>query len=343
MSFFTHFPSPKSLSIPAYGLEISDRSFKYAKFFNTQEGIKLEKFGGGKIPKDIIIGGEIKKKEDLISIFKAFFQNSNVKYVIVSLPEEKAFLSVVDLPLMENDEIGTSIEAQIEEYVPLDAQTALFDFEIIDNLKKKQSLDVAITAFPRSLVENYREVLVKSGLKPIIFEPEASALARVLLKENDSTTKMIIDFGKTRTSFIVVSNGKVLFTSTVKMAGEDLDKAISRSFSVDMKEAEKIKKKQGFIQTGEHSDVYSVTLPIISAIADEIKKYFSYWQTHYAHIHNKKDNQKIQEVILCGGDSNLKGLTEYLTYQLNLPVFRANVWVNINDINNTIPEINFEA
>jgi len=242
MAFYNLFPPFDFLKIPAFGLEISDRSFKYARLKRDKNGIRLDKFGAKEIPKDLIIAGEIKEKDSLASFLKDSFKNSGIKYVISSLPEERAFLRIVELPQMDAKNIRTSIEAQLEEYIPLAAQDAIFDFEILNGLRKGNIMDVVVVAFPRALIDSYKEVLIRAGLKPLIFELESWALARGLSRENDSTTKMIVDFGRTRISFAIVNGNKVQFTSTIKVSGDDLDKAIARSFSVSADEAERIKK-----------------------------------------------------------------------------------------------------
>jgi type IV pilus assembly protein PilM len=306
-----------------------------------EKNIRLDKFGKKEIPENLIIAGEIKKKEELKNILKDSFKNIDIKYVISSLPEERAFLRVIELPQMDPRNIRASLEAQLEEYIPLAVKDAIFDFEVLSNSKHRKTLDIVIVAFPREIVFSYKEVLVKAGLKPLIFELESWALARGLLKENDNTTKMIIDFGRTRVSFAIICKNKVQFTSTIKASGDDLDRAIARSFSVDMAEAEKIKKTQGLIRAGKYPEVYSVILPVISAIKEEIERHFSYWQTHYAHAHGRNENFTIQEVILCGGDANLLGLAEYLSFELDVPVKKANVWLNIASFEDYVPEIDF--
>ena len=49
----------------------------------------------------------------------------------------------------------------------------------------------------------------------------------------------------------------------------------------------------------------------------------------------------IKEIILCGGDANLAGLTEYLTLTLKIPVKLANVWLNVFSFEEYVPEIEF--
>jgi len=89
----------------------------------------------------------------------------------------------------------------------------------------------------------------------------------------------------------------------------------------------------------ENEKFFNAVLPIISAIKDETAKHLSFWKTHVS-LQNRTD-KKIEKIILCGGDSNLIGLPEYLSDTLNLPVKLANPWINIVSSENYIPEIDF--
>ena len=54
-----------------------------------------------------------------------------------------------------------------------------------------------------------------------------------------------------------------------------------------------------------------------------------------------KIDRQIKKVILCGGDSNLVGLSEYFSVSMKVSVEMANVWVNITNTEKYIPDISF--
>ena len=70
---------------------------------------------------------------------------------------------------------------QLEEYVPLPAAEAIFDYDIINNpLENKEQahlhLHLNLAAFPKNFVESYRDVFVGAGFIPAAFEMEAQLL-----------------------------------------------------------------------------------------------------------------------------------------------------------------------
>ena len=150
---------------------------------------------------------------------------------------------------------------------------------------------------------------------------------------------MVVDFGRTRTSFAIVSQGIIRFTSTVSLAGADLDKALVQTFKIELFAAERMKKERGLVRTKENQEVFNALLPVVSAIRDEISRHLLFWQGHAVHAHSSKP--EVAKLYLCGGESNLIGLGEYLAYDLKLPVVLANPWVNIASFEDYVPEITY--
>ncbi|NUQ57191.1 MAG: pilus assembly protein PilM [Candidatus Paceibacter sp.] len=341
--FFKLFPPPDYLKMPALCLDISDRSLKYMEFAGGSGGISLKKYGLFPIPEGVIERGEIKQKEKLAEVLRPIQKKLKNRLVMASLPEEKAFLSRVKFPLMPEKEIRGSIELQLDECVPLSAAEAIFDFDVISRSDEEGHMDINIIAFSKTFVEQYRDVLRESGYIPAAFEMEAHAFARSVVPWGERGNVIVVDFGRTRATFAIVAEGKVQFATTVGVAGQDVENAIVSNLKVGKEDVEKIKREVGFYKTKNNEDVFNAMLPIISVIKDEIKKQIDYWVSHYDE-HAKdgrkgRDKAKIQKVILCGGESTLAGLPEYLSYELKLKVELGNPWVNVCSFDDYIPEI----
>ena len=102
----------------------------------------------------------------------------------------------------------------------------------------------------------------------------------------------------------------------------------------------KKKKEFGLRRNATNREVFSVLLNGVSILRDEIVKHFLYWHTHKDE--EGKDRPLIKKVILSGGDSNLIGLSEYLSVSMKINVEIANVWVNITDTGKYVPEISLD-
>ncbi len=336
--FFNIFPTPEFLKPSVYGVDISDMSIKYAMLKRHKGEILLKEFGQRAIPPGLIESGDIKKKKELTDFLKTFRRELGNNHVTVILPEEKAYLSRITAPLMKKSEIRGSLELQLEENIPLSAAEAIFDYDVS---RDKDHLDINLIAFSSNVVNDYRDVFCDAGFNPISFEMEAHSLARalMLIDKKDDEVKMIIDFGKTHISFIVISDNKVRFSSAIKVSGKDIDSAIAGALDVNITQAEEIKKEKGFAKTKNNEKVYNAILPIISVVKNEINQIFMFWDNR-AEEHGEK-RKKIDKIILSGGDANLIGFSEFLSYEFKIPTEMANPWINILSFDERIPNITF--
>lgn len=261
-----------------------------------------------------------------------------VKSVRVSLPEEQVYLFQLRLEKNGLRNVKEGIELALEEHIPIQAEDAIFDYDLVK--EDMQSLEVQVAAIPKNIIENYLLIFKHAQISVQSFELEAQAISRAVIKNGDTETYMIVDFGKKRTGIFIVSEGIVMFTSTLDVGGEILSNMLEKSFNASFEEAEKMKQEYGLMRNVANKEIFPVLLNSVSILRDEISKHFLYWQTHKDE--ESKNNMPIKKIILCGGDSNLIGLADYLSVSMKVPVEMANVWTNIVNTENYIPEMNFK-
>ena len=336
--FFRFFPTPSFLSAPSFGLDISDESLKFVELLNTKSGIRLGRYGERVIPPGIIESGKIVDATKMAEVLSSFRKEVGVRSVSVSLPEEQVYLFQLRLEKAGLKNVREGIELALEEHVPIQAQDAIFDYDLVK--EDTQSLEVQVATVPKNVIENYLEVFQHSQIYVSSFELEAEAISRAVIKKGDPDTYMIVDFGKKRTGIFIISDGIVMFTSTLDVGGVMLTSMIQKSFKISFEEAEKMKQEFGLQRNASNKEIFAVVLNSVSILRDEIAKHFLYWQTHKDE--EGKNNPPIKKIILCGGDANLIGLADYVSVSMKNKAEMANVWTNIVDTSNYIPEIDFK-
>lgn len=322
--------------MPAVGLDISDASMRFVELLETRNGFVIGRFGEHPIPKGVIESGEVKKPADLRAVLAEVKKQYGLEYVSVSLPEEKAYLFELKLPTMRYSEVRGSIDLSIEEHIPLRTGEALFDYEILK--ETDAAIHVAVSAVPRTLVDGYTEAFSGSGMTPVVLEVETQSVARAVVPEGDKSAYLVVDFGNLRTGLTIVLDEAVQFTSTASIGGWSLTELVAKSMNITHEEAEKLKRENGM--SGSEERVRAALMPDITTLRDEIAQDVSYWQTHEDDYGKKRP--PIQKIYLCGGDSNLVGLVEYLASDLSIGVELANVFVNVNSLATYVPPISFD-
>ena len=337
-AFSRFFPTPDLLSVTSFGLDISDESIKFIELILTRDGIKAGRHGERVIPPGVVEAGKIENTRQLEEILIALRKEEGVRSVRVSLPEQQVYLYKFSLEKEGVESIRESIELSLEEHIPVPAEDAIFDYEVVHENSK--FLEIQVAAIPRNVIESYLMVFKNAGISVQSFELEAQAIMRSVIKKGDKDTYMIVDFGEKRTGIFIVSGGVVMFTSTLDIGGFTLNSMLQKSFNITHEQAEKLKFEYGLQRNTDNKDIFPVLLNSVSILRDEIAKHFVYWQTHKDE--EGKENPPIKKIILCGGDSNLIGLSEYISTSMKTPVEMANVWINVDSVKKRVPTMSFK-
>ncbi len=75
----------------------------------------------------------------------------------------------------------------------------------------------------------------------------------------------------------------------------------------------------------------------VSVLKDELVRHIAFWMSEESGI----PRSPVDRVLIVGGNGNLKGLPEYLSRVLALPVMIANVWGNAFPLDEYVPPLPF--
>jgi len=357
-----------NLKPEGFGLDISDLSLKIIKLKKKRKFLTLSSFLEQDIEPGIIKEGEIKDEKKLVKIIKEALPKVKggklkTKYVVSSLPEEKAFLQVIQLPKMPEEDLKSAVIYEAENYVPFPIEEVYLDSQIVPALYDHlDHFDVLIAALPKKIVDPYVSCLKKAGLYPQALEIESLAIARALIKKEISPFPMLlIDLGATRTSFIIFSGYSLRFTSSIPVSSQQFTESISKNLNIDLKKAEELKIKYGLniaekvVFTKKTKDdqlskeitgdkkIFDAMVPPLTDLVEQIKKCLSFYQTHASHEHLPPESKSLEKIFISGGGANLKGLRDFLSVQLKLPVSLGNPWINIlPEPLKEVPDLPFE-
>lgn len=333
------FPPPTYITMPAVGVDISDASLKYVSFapsLRKHQERTITDWGEVAVPSGVVERGQVLDQEKLVAVLKEFKAKTKAEFVRLSLPEERAYLFETEvknnLPLKE---VRNLLEFRLEENVPIPSKDVLFDYTILPAPVDARTTTVSVVAYARETIQSYFEACRSAGLSPLTFEVEAQAMSRAMVPQDLKEAVMIVDFGKSRSGIGIVYKGVLLYTSTIDIGGQQLSQVL-RKVVGDRPESEltQIKNSQGLLRGIDSAEVREALIPTVSVVKDELATRMQYW-----HLRNGGGTRRIGSILLCGGSSNLRGLPEYLTETLNVPVCRGNVWENVLSLEDRVPPI----
>ena len=221
--FFKIFPPPKLILMEYSGLDISDDAIRCLRYVKNSKTMHVAQFGEAALPAGIVSGGDIKDEKAFLGELTKFNGKKNLRYVKVSIPEEKSYLFQTEVPVDSLHAISQNIESKLEENVPLPAPEVVFYFDLLPLSVTKGVLKASVSVVPRVYVESMISMVDRAGMRAVAFEVVPKAVARATISSLDTGTMMIINSMNEKTGIYVVSAGVVCFTSTVPSGEKDGD------------------------------------------------------------------------------------------------------------------------
>lgn len=324
-----------------WGLDISDFSLKIVSLekpglfpAHGSTEFRVSCFLRRDIPQGVIQNGVIRDRKKLIEIIRTAVAEAaggklKGKDVIVSLPEHEAFIRLVEMPMMTEEELRSAVRYEAESDIPLPLEEVYLDWKTVPSPLGDQNkhMDVLFGALPRLIVDDYFSLLSEAGLRVAVMEIESLATVRSLIFGGYSPDPLLIaDLGSGRTSFIIFAGRAPRFTTSLPISGEKMISAIAQKADLGEDEARRLKYEYGLSDNEKGAVVSEALQPILTELSDQINSFINFYE---GHKHKHGSSASISKVILCGGGANLIGLDLWLSTALKLPVEIGNPWINI--------------
>lgn len=241
--------------------------------------------------------------------------------VIASIPSFSTFATVIEMPYISNENLARALPYEAKKYIPIPLDEVVVDWSIVgvtngqDGVQgRPSSVEIFLAAVPKDETERYRNIIKNAGLKLNAIELENSALIRALLG-NDLSPTVIVNIGGRSTSIIIVNRGYERVSHNYEVGGFEITKSISQSLSVSLEKAEELKKKFGLIKKDDNIISEAIT-PLINMMVFETQKTISNYE--------EAKKEKIANIILVGGLSNMPGMIGYFKEKLGRQIVLGN-------------------
>lgn len=242
-------------------------------------------------------------------------------YTSVSIPTANTFSRVVRLPIEVEKDLASTIDLEIEQYIPIPKNLLTVDYTITSRTNK--NLEVLICATPKNIVNRVIDIVRSVQLEPVLIEPSMNSISRLLYKNEAGYLRTIVmDIGLTGTD-IAVLDKIIKATSSIQTGGNTFTMSIARSMNIPVERAHQLKLLKGFNKSPEQKDITKALKPDMDIIINEIKKLLRYYE-------ERLEGEPIEQIIITGVGSNVAGLGDYFTNALYLPVRLANPWQDVS-------------
>lgn len=341
--FARWFPVPGTLFPHASGIDITDGSVKWMTLADRNEELRVSAYGSAPIPAGVVASGAVKDVHALANILKGLKKSlGGPPAAHAALPEEAAYVFSMHVPLKSSrSQIMNMIEFELEGRVPIPPSQAVYDYDTIFS-RDDHGEEIAVTVFPKELAEGYAAAFQEAGIELMSLELEARSIGRAIsIGINDPVT-MLVDCGRARTGIAILKHGIPIFTSTIEIGGDDMNRAVSDSLGLPADQIQLFKNNHGLVADDPGTEKGRVALDkVASSLAEEISRHYRFWDTR--RNDGGEPTAPVERVYLLGGSANLRGFPECVAGRVHANTERPNVWRNVASFDSYIPPIDLRT
>lgn len=243
----------------------------------------------------------------------------------------------LEMPRVKTNDLESMIRYEIEQYLPIDLSEYLIDYKVQEEKKEvsDSTMRVLIAAMPSEIASKHVELAGRIGLEPKVLDINSNAISKLFGDYDFNKTIALLDVGYNSINISIVSGGRFQFSRLIPCGASELITAVAEAYGVEAKEAEqKIISDADLKSTVDVGELNKILKSIVDRWSDDIQRVFQFYKTR-----NSKNN--IDEIYLYGGLSNLRGMPEYMTKTMNMPVRRIKTISSIK-MDKHCDEINLE-
>lgn len=314
-----------------FGLDISSSTVKVAEARTVKDGYELEAFGEIKTPSTLLS----KNPQDDIIIVKTIKQlldesQIHSRQAYIALPNSSVYNSVIQLPLLNDQELANALKFEAEQYIPIPMDEVYLEHQILyspPKEKTEEKMDVLIVAAKKNMVDKIIKICEMAEIIPLVVETAMLGTVRALQNQLGDNA-VLVEIGDLGTSVTIIQKGIIKQSSSIPTGGKALTRAIAQSLNLPEQQAKQYKHAYGLERDLLEGKIAQALEEPIGIIVNHLSK-----NIRFANSLNVQD--QVNQIILSGGTALLPGLTHFLVSKLNIEVNLANPLITC--LNNNLP------
>ena len=305
--------------------DIGSMVIKIAEGIYYKDELIIDKCMEIPTPKDSVIDGEIKKDIELVKRIKEFLDENQIsaKYGICTTNSTTIINREILIPKVEEEELDTVVRYEIQQYLPINLDDYILQVTTLNEEKSSEGLDklnVRVIAYPNKMARAYYNLLKNLNLKPYALDVNYNAIEKLInytenkIENNDDNSVAYIDMGAEFINVNIYKNKKLDFTRIIKAGGNEINDYLQKLTGMDYSELERMKKNNIDLCNDENTDNFAVR-EVVNEWIEKIEKIIQFYR-------NKSMGNSVDEIIIIGGSSKLKGLDKYFQDRLRIKTRR---------------------
>lgn len=303
------------------GVDIGTSAIKIVQIKKQGGGIVLENYGALALGPyaNLEVGQSTSlSSKKIIEALDDLIRESGitVKDAAIAIPLKDTMISPIEMPNVGKKQLEAMVPIEARKHIPVPMSEVALNFWVTpreepksipatandkNDKEDKGSVEVLIAAIRNDSINKYQEIKNGAGLEAKLFEIEIFSTIRSLIG-NDTSPVIVIDIGAGITKVAMVEYGMLRESHIINRGSQDITRALSMSFGVNIGRAEEIKRDPSVLDEETHKRFVEIVVLPIGHIFSEANSVLLEYQ--------KKHNKIVSKVIFSGGGVLLPGFSE---------------------------------
>lgn len=308
-----------------FALDIGTTAVRAVQLTRSGDGWILAHYGVA--PVDIRVGSSdaADDQRKLGEIIMTVLGQSGIKTksVVLGVPSNKMFATVVDLPDMPESELASTIKYQADQYIPMALDEAKIDWAVLGKpTANATNNEVLLASVANTFIESRLDLVEGLGLDVVAIEPDSLALVRSLQPTGAPEGRIIIELGDFTTDIIITYNDSPRLIRSVPTGVQTFVKAASQNLNVQPAQAQQFILKFGLQKDKLEGQVFRSLESTMEQFVAEIVKSVKFFQTRYPNI-------PLSSMTVSNYAVTIPGFSKYLSDKISIPVEGGNPWQKV--------------
>jgi len=279
------------------GLDIGYESLKLVELKkNGKENVLVGSFEMP-LTERIMEKDQIKNKAGVATMIKEACRKAKpcgigARRIVTALPETFVFSKTVQLPKMKDDEYSKAILAESSQYLPIPAEEAYLDYQVLINRPDEPMADILIVAAPKKLVDDYVEMCSLADMELAALETKPIAIGRAVSAHESLNGLVIVEIGTEFSRVSIWDDNQIRLSTTVNIGKNQIFETMGwTEFSGN--------------GPAVSQDNFAQLIPTMGAITEGAVSAIKY--------HKNRDYKPspVKKIFLCGTGAKIKNIDKF--------------------------------
>jgi type IV pilus assembly protein PilM len=304
------------------GLDVGSGLIKIAVIDHSKGTPELVKVAITKLQPDAIVEGEVMDPGIVSDAIRAALDNAGVsgKHIVTAVGGRDVMVKKIQTERVKEKQARELMRWEAEQHVP-DVESVELDFQILDDSKNADEMNVLLVAAKRDLVDAKLRILADAGVTPSIVDVDAFALHNAFEVNYPEAMKGfvgLVNVGNEVTNVNIMDNGVPILTRDLPLGTRRFSEDLQRQHGYVARDAENL--IRGFDRAPQLDAVLTAR---VEEIAMGIERAAAFLTT-------SRSTAQLRAIYICGGGSRTPGLAEMLGDRLKISVEHANPLARLN-------------